>query len=283
MKFSDRLATWSISWEAFKSRLEDFWDSIAYPVDENNLLQAYEDRKSIIAKEAKETPKSNAVITKYCSKEMSERMNSRVNGSYHFDFAHFGLIPVLPKDKVWIYNVSAQRHESSIHPVLGRNVIFPAVKEGEDYSVVTSIPRVMRYPKANVDSGDMEPVFEDGRRIAMDLINPDNLGLDQDATLKYAGTSDGRNLGAKGVFWSLKNPPGKLEVRLAKKRMEMRYKFLLEQAETVLKADPRRLKEMITPEHHAAADYMGGSYVWHGERFEELKVLAREVEAVRYL
>jgi hypothetical protein len=278
MKFSDRLATWSISWEAFKSRLEDFWDSIAYPVDENNLLQAYEDRKSVIAKEA------NAVITKYCIKEMSESMNSMANDSYPFDFAHFGLIPVLPKDKVWIYNVSAQRHESSIHPVLGRNVIFPAVKEGEDYSVVTSIPRVMRYPKANVDSGDMSPVFEDGRRIAMDLINPDNLGLDQDATPMSLHTSgNGRNLGAKGVFWSLKNPPGKMEVRLAKKRMEMRYKFLLEQAETVLKVDPRILKEMITPEHHAAADYMGGSYVWHGERFEELKVLAREVEAVRYL
>ena len=117
----------------------------------------------------------------------------------------------------------------------------------------------------------------------MDLINPDNFGLDQNQDIKNS-TSDGtRNLGAKGVFWSLKNPPGKLEVRLAKKRMEMRYKWLLEQAHTVQVTLPRSLKDTITPEHHAAADYMGGTYIWHGQRLSELKILAAEVDAVKHL
>jgi hypothetical protein len=223
----------------------------------------------------------NCTITNIRSK-WAKGLQMFHNPEFHYDFAHFGLIPVLPQDKVWIYNVSRQQHEIVGHPILAK-VIFPAAKEDEDYAVVTSIPRVMRYAKNNVDTGAMDVVFEDGRRIAMDLINPDNFGLDQNKPIGHAGTSAGRDLGAKGVFWSMKNPPGKLEVRLAKKRMEVRYKFLLEQAATVQKADPKLLKETITPEHHAAADYMGGTYIWHGERLNELKVLAAEVEAIRYL
>jgi hypothetical protein len=224
----------------------------------------------------------NCTITNTRSK-LADGLQMFHNPEVHYDFAHFGLIPVLPKYKVWIYNVSRQQHEIVGHPILAK-VIFPAAKEDEDYAVVTSIPRVMRYTKNNVDTSVMDVVFEDGRRVAMDLINPDNLGMDQEnATTLYWSSGGTRDLGAKGVFWSMKNPPGKLEVRLAKKRMEMRYKFLLEQAATVQKVDPKRLKETITPEHHAAANYMGGTYIWHGERLNELKVLAAEVEAIRYL
>jgi hypothetical protein len=86
-----------------------------------------------------------------------------------------------------------------------------------------------------------------------------------------------------GIFWSPKNPPGKMEVKKAIKRMKKRYRFLLEQADAVQKSNPKMLRDTITPEHHAAANYMGGTYIWHGERLAELKVLAREVDAVRFL
>ena len=223
----------------------------------------------------------NCTITNTRSK-LSEGLQMFHSPYVHYDFANFGLIPVLPKDKVWIYNVSRQQHMPVNHPIL-TEVKFPAAKEDEDYAVVTSIPRVMRYTKENIYTGHVDIVFEDGRRIAMDLVNPDNFGVDQEKPIWHAGTAEGRDLGAKGVFWSMKNPPGKLEVRLAKKRMEMHYKFLLEQAATVQKVDPKQLRDTITPEHHAAAEYMGGTYIWHGERLNELKVLAREVDAVRYL
>jgi hypothetical protein len=226
-------------------------------------------------------PNSTINYSRRDNRKMSESLERGSNAPFHYDFAYFGLIPVEPEDKVWIYNVSRMQHEIVGHPILSA-VTFPAAKEDEDYAVVTSIPRIMRYPKPNIESGEMDIVFEDGRRIAMDLINPDNRGLDQKQAIQNP-TSVGRNLGDKGVFWSLKNPPGKLEVRLAKKRMEMWYKWLLEQAHTVQVTLPRSLKDTITPEHHAAADYMGGTYIWHGQRLSELKILAAEVDAVKHL
>jgi hypothetical protein len=219
-------------------------------------------------------------IKKY-NKELSESLERGSNADFHYDFAHYGLIPVLPKDKIWLYSVSRMAHQTVHHPIL-KQVKFPAVEEGQEYAVVTSIPRIMRWLKQNVDSGQMEPVFEDGRRIAMDLINPDNLGLNQDELLG-CGRFNGRSLGDMGIFWSPKNPPGKMEVKKAIKRMKKRYRFLLEQADAVQKSNPKMLRDTITPEHHAAANYMGGTYIWHGERLAELKVLAREVDAVRFL
>jgi hypothetical protein len=86
-------------------------------------------------------------------------------------------------------------------------------------------------------------------------------------------------LGAKGLFWSLTNPPGKMQIKLAKKRMEKRYTMLLEQARTVQSTDPKQLKSILTPEHHAAAEYFGGNYIWHGAYQEELKDLAKDFKA----
>jgi hypothetical protein len=264
--------------------LYELWNGISYHVDTYTITDDRTVPETEHTQELRTSLEPNSTINysrKY-NREMSESLERGSNEPFYYDFAHFGLIPVEPKDKVWIYNVSRMQHEIVGHPILSA-VTFPAAEEGEDYAVVTSIPRVMRYPKPNIESGVMDIVFEDGRRIAMDLINPDNFGLDQNQDIKNS-TSDGtRNLGAKGVFWSLKNPPGKLEVRLAKKRMEMRYKWLLEQAHTVQVTLPRSLKDTITPEHHAAADYMGGTYIWHGQRLSELKILAAEVDAVKHL
>jgi len=265
--------------------LYELWNGISYHVDTYTITDDRTVPETEHAQELRTSLEPNSTInySRRDNRKMSESLERGSNAPFNYDFAHFGLISVEPKDKVWIYNVSSQRHTPVSHPVLGREVNFPAAEEGEDYAVVTSIPRVMRYPKPNIESGVMDIAFEDGRRIAMDLINPDNFGLDQNQDIN-SPTSDGtRNLGAKGVFWSLKNPPGKLEVRLAKKRMEMRYKHLLEMANTIQHTNPRGLRDFITPEHHAAADYMGGTYIWHGERMEELKVLAKEVDAVRHL
>jgi len=259
--------------------LYELWNGISYHVDTYTITDDRMVPETEHAQELRTSLEPNSTIN--YSRKMSECLERMSNLSFRYDFAHFELIPVEPKDKVWIYNVSRMQHEIVGHPILSA-VTFPAAKEDEDYAVVTSIPRIMRYPKPNIESGEMDIVFEDGRRIAMDLINPDNRGLDQKQEIQNR-TSVGRDLGDKGVFWSLKNPPGKLEVRLAKKRMEMWYKRLLEQARTLQITDPRRLKDTITPEHHAAADYMGGTYIWHGQRLSELKILAAEVDAVKHL
>ena len=201
--------------------LYELWNGISYHVDTYTITDDRTVPETEHTQELRTSLEPNSTINygrKY-NREMSESLERGSNEPFYYDFAHFGLIPVEPKDKVWIYNVSRMQHEIVGHPILSA-VTFPAAKEDEDYAVVTSIPRIMRYPKSNIDNSEMEAVFEDGRRVAMDLINPDNRGLDQNQAIQNL-TSVGRNLGDKGVFWSLKNPPGKLEVRLAKKRMEM--------------------------------------------------------------
>jgi hypothetical protein len=107
-----------------------------------------------------------------------------------------------------------------------------------------------------------------------------------------------RNLGDKGVFWSLNNPPTKQELLAAKKRMRDHYKMLLEQVGTQLFTSAMSYKERvaalakdcrstgwgknlslkrhkeiaefrlnetlgITPEHHAAAEFFGTATEWH--------------------
>lgn len=187
---------------------------------------------------------------------------------------------------VWMYNVSKMNHEV-YHPQVGKMTI-PAKDKGT-YAVFTSFPSIMKFPVASVDDAYVRASLLDGRRFCMDLINPDNLGLDQtfESKLKYL-TSSGNNLGVKGVFWSLNNPPLPAEISAATKRMKKRYKRLLEEAgvlefcgpstdfnkEVVKLTDKgtplRAAREavgsrlwQITPEHHAAAECFKVTTTWH--------------------
>lgn len=193
--------------------------------------------------------------------------------------------------KVWIYNVSKLTHEVDT-PTLGR-VRIPGNKTRKRYSMWTSLPNLIRIPcQTYGDNGEILVTNRvmDGKRFAMDLINPDNLGLDQDfkSHLGYS-TSIGRNLGVRGVFWSEHNPPKKAEVDAAILRVETFYKDLLERAEivyqnlrvssisaeayvkefkvspeqafTAIKNNKARLE--LTPEHHAAAEWFKIPTPWH--------------------
>jgi hypothetical protein len=225
-----------------------------------------------------EPPKKRLEVTchidKLSNKELSEGFNRSHNPEAQFDFMHFNLIKNETKDRVWIYSVSNMELTSVQHPLLSF-VKFPKVKAGEDYTIVTSIPRIFRYTKDNAYTNEVDTVFIDGRRVAMDFVNPDNLGLNQKEAVRY--TSSGRDLSEKGIFWSLKNPPSKLEVKQAKKRMETRYKRVIEQMdalECVLQtsedADIRlyrclqtQLRNSLTPEAHGAANYFNLERSWH--------------------
>lgn len=128
--------------------------------------------------------------------------------------------------KVWVYNISALAHEL-YHPNIG-TIKIPANKDGK-YAVVTSLPNYVKFPKTNVDTGEITFLVEDGRRVAMDLIDPDNLSINQDQFIDpKARLSRGRNLGMQGVFWSLNNPPGPDDLAGAYVRMEAFYMDLLQ-------------------------------------------------------
>jgi hypothetical protein len=214
--------------------------------------------------EPKKPLEANSKITKFNNRELSEAMTDAYNVQYFLNTESFNLA-AKPTYKVWIYNVSRQTFKVD-HPVL-RNVTIWGNETRKRYTMVTSLPNIVQMPLHNNDSWETTAVPIRGERLAMDLINPDNLGLDQNKgtdTIRPTGIC--RNLGEQGVFWSLNNPPKKEEVDAAVKRMETRYKNLLEKAEALEKSQIfKGMSEFITPELHAAADYFKVVTTWHSQ------------------
>jgi len=184
---------------------------------------------------------------------------------------------------VYLYNVSEMAFKVSRPPIIremvipgrsGQGMSFEAIEKMQQnggnkelYILATRFPSPLVAPKANVDSSDVDYYATDTRRFVMDIINPDNLGIDQDAAIAPSKiTSKGNNLGAKGVFFSLNNPPAKAEVDAAVTRMERGYRALLDEARTTEAAKPAELSSMLSPEHHSAADYYAEVFSWHGKK-----------------
>lgn len=192
-----------------------------------------------------------------------------------------------PEFYVYLYNVSEYTYTFSRPPLIklgtiaGRKSVF-----GSNYILAARLPQPMLVPKGNVDSNEIDIVPLDTRRFAMDIVNPDNLGFDQNAVIQ--STSIGNNLSAKGVFWSLNGPenasdeyikrnikrlfgievqsrPTEKELADAQTRMENYYRYLINQAKTTELADPKSINEVVTPEHHAAAEYYGEEHSWHSK------------------
>ena len=192
--------------------------------------------------------------------DLSAAMTRANNVDWNFSTADYMLSR--PADfHVYIYNIAKLEYKVSRLPLI-KELIIPARKENEKYAVVTSLPSPFKFPKGNIDSNDIDIVVIDGRRMAMDLINPDNLTLDQDAVIT-GSFSVGQNLGKLGVFWSVNNPPTEADLAAATRRMEKYYRELLSDARAVETSNPQALPSVLTPTLHAAADYFHEQTNWH--------------------
>ena len=205
----------------------------------------------------------NAVITSRPDLSMAE------NRAHNFDFnfnVNDYLLSRKPEYFVYLFNISDTAYEVS-RPPIARRISIPGRKAGQEYQLAGRFPQPMWIPEGSVDSSALKVGAEDARRFAMDIVNPENLGLDQDAVLDPKNNlSQGANLGAKGVFWSLNEVPTKDELAAAKRRMEAYYTAILTKAEAHAVSSPGTLADYLTPEHHAAADYFGQEYTWHSKR-----------------
>jgi hypothetical protein len=167
-----------------------------------------------------------------------------------------------PEYFVYLYSVSEQEHVVSRPPIM-KEMRIAGRKKGERVAFVTRLPQPLVTPKGNVDSSEIDIGVMDTRRFVTDIINPDNLTINQDAAPDHI-TGQGNDLGAKGVFWSLNNPPTEEEIVKAETRLKARYKLLLEQARAVEVSAPAKLQDTLSPEHHMAADYFHETFTWHG-------------------
>jgi len=200
-----------------------------------------------------------------------------------------------PEYFVYIYNLSEINVGNDVSFVVSRPPLLREFKikrrmPGTNYTLATKLPQPLLVPKGNVDSNEVDMVPQDVRRFAMDIINPDNLGIDQNGYIDPGQvTGIGTNLGARGLFWSLNGPgatmdgtrksvrigredipvfeePTAEEIKQARERMEKQYKRALEEADAVQISQPADLGKFLTPEHHAACEYFGEDRPWHGKR-----------------
>lgn len=203
----------------------------------------------------------DATITS--SPRLSESMTNA--NKYKFNFAlQDYLMGRKPDFWVYLYNIGEQKHDVYRPPLLA-NLHIVACPHGKPYVQCARFPQPLLTPQGSVDSDEITIIPADSRRFAMDIINPDNLGLDQDTVIDKA-TNIGNDLGKKGVFWSLNQPPTEEELAAAKKRMEAHYNSLLEKAREVETSAPQTLNSILSPEMHIAADYFGVETSWHGKR-----------------
>ena len=194
--------------------------------------------------------------------DLSDGMTRANNIDWTFTASDY-MLSRPPDYFVYLFNIAKQEYKVSRLPLI-KELRIPAREEGKKYAVVARIPSPFKFPKGNVDSNDIDIVVMDGRRFTMDIINPDNPGLDQDAVITQ-NFAIGNNLGKLGVFWSLNIEPTEAELERATARLTAHYRSLLSEARAVEVSNPTQLSGMLSPAHHAAADYFHETFTWHSK------------------
>lgn len=225
--------------------------------------------------------------------DLSDGMNRANNLSFMFTSHHY-LLNRAPEKILFLCTVSEQTFIVSRSPIL-KELKITGLREADrarGWSMVASFPQPLLQPKTSVDSDEMDFTPMDTRRFLVDIINPANLGMDQWAVVDPKNNfSQGQDLGSRGIFWTegfkmvtveqktTKNGvetitevqvpaanPSKQEIDRATKRMSDFYQKILADARTVEVSNPKGLQDMLTPEHHVAADYFGEEHGWHAKR-----------------
>ena len=220
--------------EMLRNKAQQLYDAIAGESNIELLIDPVEEPKQVaVCVESRE-----GIITANCSIEFATKDCYKMADG----LMRMGNPPLDPslehlrwvyehqgKVKVWIYNVSPREY------VLGNSLVkrlpVPAC-ENSEYVVATSLPTVFVHAKEDINTNAMDYLIYDGRRVAMDLISPSNLGLDQDANMTEH-FAVGNDFSKKGVFFSTHNPPLKRELKAAHKRLKNYYTNLIEQAEVI--------------------------------------------------
>lgn len=196
---------------------------------------------------------------------LSAAQNRAHNTDFNFSMQSY-LYEREPDGYVYIFNISTQAFDVFRPPIL-KALKITGKQKGQEYAKCARFPKPLLVPQGSIDTNEITTQLMDTRRFVMDIINPDNISLDQDAIISNP-TNVGNDLGKKGVFWSENEVPTEKELKAAKDRMERYYNTLLEKAKAVEASQPGALPDTITPEHHAAADYYGIETSWHQRRSE---------------
>jgi hypothetical protein len=172
---------------------------------------------------------------------------------------------------IYIYNVLPLEHKGINRSRPYTNVTIPACKDGEKVSSPFMIPEIVNVPRQSATSFEVQIQTEDGRRRAMDIINPANIGLNQDLSdeqlQRQTGDNfldqEGNNLNNLGVFWSELGPDDPRldeQVTKFKARAEKTLNSMINKAK--IKEATGKIQD-ITPLERFAVAYFGITTSWN--------------------
>jgi len=161
---------------------------------------------------------------------------------------------------IYVFNVGGKNHPIT-HPLVKGNI--PACPPGERYKLAFKLPNIMTQVWADDATGLPRTHAEYGERVATDLINPANLGIDQWANLDESQIiSSGQDMAKFGVFWSLSEVPSDEELVKITEKMKKHYRVLIGRADELAR---KGKLEDITQDMHMAADYFQYEASWHAQ------------------
>jgi hypothetical protein len=193
----------------------------------------------------------------------TQTANEKLYGAEYIDPANFR------KTEMYVYVFSVvdprprgQKLHRSFPPLMP-HLEIPEIEPGQRYRLVTKIGHPVNQYQMR-ENGERYIDSHDARRLAQDIVNPDNLSLEQDIQVDPARVySQGNDYGRLGVFWSLLPTPKEEEIEKAIQRKEDYYRARLQEARKLEMTNPRALYDYLQTIDHIACDYFGEEYSWH--------------------
>lgn len=169
---------------------------------------------------------------------------------------------------VYLHSISKRSFEQP-HTIY-RNVVVPACPKDKRYVTFFRVNHPVQIPTVDPDNVSGPPIIriENAKRVALGICNPSFVGADlaiQDRAIEdqYLISSGECDLTRQGVFASMNEIPTEEELAKAENRRLTYYKMRFEEANGLLRSDPKRLQEVLGIDHHLAAEMFGQDVDWH--------------------
>ncbi len=173
-----------------------------------------------------------------------------------------------PEYTVFVHSISKRSHDQP-NAVYG-NVIIPACPKDKRYITVRRIVHPTGRAEVNPDnvSGPSKMFWLNGKGLALSIVNPSFVGNDLSVQDREIAAESQLHMGdcdllKQGVFASLNEEPTEEELKKAEKRREEYYRFRFEQANGLARSNPRALQDLLTLDHHMAAEMFAIDVDWH--------------------
>jgi hypothetical protein len=201
------------------------------------------------------------------------RMSRAMMGPLNPEYVFTGNANIVrePQFYVRIFNVGDMEHRIerpwvAFNPAARAKIILiPACKPGEPYSKPFVIADVVQQPKRHVTTGEMDTVGVDGKFLAQDALNPEDMHGNwrtvrpMDAS---RAVNEGTNLYRWGCFWTTNETPSDEELKAAGDQRDAYYNHLIEEAKLFWMGGTDGRKQ-IGNTHRRAASYFGLEFEWN--------------------